>query len=667
MQHFDTVLIANRGEIACRIIRSARKLGLRSVAVYSEADRGAPHTRLADEAVLIGPGPVAQSYLFAPGLIAAAQQSGAQAIHPGYGFLSENAGFAESCDAAGLIFVGPDARAIRLMGDKAAAKLRMIEAGVPCVPGYHQADQSEETLIAAARKIGFPVMIKAAAGGGGRGMRLVHDPADLAEALVIARAEALGAFGDGRLILEKAVIAPRHVEIQVFADNHGNVIHLGERDCSVQRRHQKVIEEAPCPVMTPDLRARMGAAAVEAARSIGYRGAGTVEFLLDEAQQYYFLEMNTRLQVEHPVTEMVTGLDLVAMQFQVAAGQELPLTQADVALSGHAIEARIYAEDPANDFLPATGRIAAWHVPEAPGIRVDSGVVAGQEISPFYDPMVAKVIARGRNRDEARLALIAALRRTRFFGPASNQHFLLDILGRPAFAAGMATTAFINQEFGEAGFVRAQPGTDLFAIAAVIEFLARHQAAAKLAIAVSPELTNWALTGTVASAVTLSSGGARHRVATRATGAATYRVALAEVSHLIEVLDHGSDTIRLRIDGEQREILFAGTAPDAWQLNTGDAIHSFERHVPGQKAADLSGRDGIVLSPMHGVLVELCIEPGQDVVAGMRLAVVEAMKMQHDVRAAVAGQVGRIAATVGAQVSDGALLVEIIPLEPSEP
>lgn len=665
MQHFDTVLIANRGEIACRIIRSARKLGLRTVAVHSEADRDAPHTRLADEAVLIGPGPAAQSYLHAPRIIAAAQQSGAQAIHPGYGFLSENAAFAESCDAAGLIFIGPDARAIRLMGDKAAAKRRMIDAGVPCVPGYQAADQSDDALIAAAQQIGFPLMVKAAAGGGGRGMRLVQALSDLAEALGNARSEALNAFGDGGLILEKAVIAARHVEFQIFADNHGNLIHLGERDCSVQRRHQKVIEEAPCPVMTQDLRARMGTAAVEAARSIGYRGAGTVEFLLDADQKFYFLEMNTRLQVEHPVTEMVTGLDLVAMQFQVAAGRKLPVSQAEVVLIGHALEARIYAEDPTNGFLPATGRIAAWDVPEAEGIRVDSGVVAGQEVSPFYDPMVAKVIARGRNRDEARLTLIAALRKTRFFGPASNLHFLLDILGRPAFAAGEATTAFIGEEFGDRGFERAQAGTDLFAIAAVIDTLAQHQAMAKLAISAPAELMNWALTGTVARPVTLTSGAARHRIATRATGPASFRVSLADMTHAIKVLDHGHDMIRLRIDGEHREILFARTAPDAWQLSTPHATHTFERDTPGQKKADLSGRDGLVRSPMHGVLVDLCVEPGQNVVAGTRLAVVEAMKMQHDVRAAVAGQVGRIAETLGAQVADGALLVEIIPLEPS--
>ncbi|MCX7568107.1 acetyl-CoA carboxylase biotin carboxylase subunit [Sulfitobacter sp. F26169L] len=661
MQNFDTVLIANRGEIACRIIRSAQKSGLRTVAVYSEADRGAPHTQLADEAICIGAGPSAQSYLLGDRIIEAAQKSGAQAIHPGYGFLSENAGFAEAVEAAGLVFVGPDARSIRLMGDKAAAKIRMIEAGVPCVPGYQEADQSDETLIAAAQKIGFPVMVKATAGGGGRGMRLVHEALALPDALGNARSEAVNAFGDGTLILERAVVAPRHVEVQVFADTHGNVIHLGERDCSVQRRHQKVVEEAPCPVMTPQLRARMGAAAVEAARAINYRGAGTVEFLLDAAQNFYFLEMNTRLQVEHPVTEMVTGLDLVEMQFQVAAGQPLAVAQDDIALNGHAIEVRLYAEDPANDFLPATGRIAAWHVPAAEGIRVDSGVVAGQDISPFYDPMVAKVIAWAPTRDAARLSLIASLRKTRFFGPASNLPFLIDILERPVFAQGEATTAFIADEFGESGFAQAQAGTDLFAVAAVLDFLAHHRAAVDLAIDVPAELVNWGSTGTLANSIDLSSDGETQRITIRATASAAYAVTLGGVTHDIDVLAQDRDAIRLRIDTRQRDILFARTAPNTWQLGTGRAIHTFERHIPGEEDTDMSGQDGIVRSPMHGVLIELCVEEGQEVAVGTRLAVVEAMKMQHDVRAAVAGQVARIAATTGAQVADGALLVEITP------
>ncbi|MGD8417977.1 MAG: biotin carboxylase N-terminal domain-containing protein, partial [Pseudomonadales bacterium] len=400
LRKIGILLVANRGEIALRIMRTAKAQGVHTVAVYSEADAAAPHVQFADDAVCIGPPPVAESYLRGEAIIQAALDKGAHAIHPGYGFLSENADFARAVAAAGLTFVGPPAAAIEVMGDKARAKRRMIEAGVPCVPGYEAEDQSEARLIEAAGGIGFPVMVKAAAGGGGRGMRLVRTPADLPDALRLARSEAENAFGSGSLILEKAIVRPRHVEIQVFADEHGHVIHLGERDCSVQRRHQKVVEEAPCPVMTPELRAAMGSAAVEAALAVDYRGAGTVEFLLDEAGEFYFLEMNTRLQVEHPVTELVTGLDLVALQLAVAEGRPLGIDQDDVALSGHAIEVRLYAEDPAQDFLPATGPIHRWHPTEM--LRVDAGIASGGEVSPFYDAMVAKLIAHGESRDAAR-------------------------------------------------------------------------------------------------------------------------------------------------------------------------------------------------------------------------------------------------------------------------
>ena len=401
MTQFDSILVANRGEIAVRVIRSAQLQGYKAIAVYSEADANAPHVAMADEAVLIGAAPVKESYLDAGKILDAARRTGAQAIHPGYGFLSENAEFAEACEKEGIAFIGPSAEAIRVMGNKAESKRRMIEAEVPCIEGYQDVDQSDATLIEAAKKIGIPIMVKAAAGGGGRGMRLVEKMEDLPLALSSARSEAENAFGSGELILEKAVIQPRHVEIQVFGDQHGNVVHLGERDCSIQRRHQKVVEESPCPVMTPELRAAMGAAAVNAAKSINYVGAGTVEFLLDRENKFYFLEMNTRLQVEHPVTEMVTGLDLVALQFRAAQGYPLGLAQEDITLTGHAIEVRLYAEDVSNDFLPATGTAHVWEVPTGEGIRVDHGLLQGQEISPFYDPMVAKIIAWGEDRDVA--------------------------------------------------------------------------------------------------------------------------------------------------------------------------------------------------------------------------------------------------------------------------
>ena len=418
--NFTKILIANRGEIACRIIRTAQTLGYRTVAVYSEAEPLALHVTLADEAVCIGPAPVRESYLNIAALLAAARSTGADAVHPGYGFLSENDGFAQACLDAGLVFIGPDPQAILKMGNKAGAKRLMLAAGVPCVPGYQGADQSDATLLTKAAEIGFPIMVKAAAGGGGRGMRLVEHPQDLPVALVSARSEAGNAFGSEELILERAVLEPRHVEIQVFGDRHGHIIHLGERDCSIQRRHQKVFEEAPSPAVTPELRARMGAAAVAAARTVNYVGAGTVEFLLDREGHFYFLEMNTRLQVEHPVTECITGLDLVAWQIAVARGEPLPLTQEQVPLNGHAIEVRLYAEDPYNGFLPQSGDVALWHPPTGEGVRVDHGLASGQIVSPHYDPMIAKIIAHGATRDEARRRLIGALQRTRLLGLPHN-------------------------------------------------------------------------------------------------------------------------------------------------------------------------------------------------------------------------------------------------------
>jgi geranyl-CoA carboxylase alpha subunit len=441
------ILVANRGEIAWRIMRTAKAMGYRTVAVFSDADRQAPHVAFADETAHIGPSPVGESYLSIERILEAARRSGADAVHPGYGFLSENEAFAAACEKANLVFIGPPPAAIAAMGNKAAAKRRMIEAGVPCVPGYLGADQSDANLETQARKIGLPVMVKAAAGGGGRGMRLVERDADLLDAIRTARTEAESAFGSGELILEKAVVDARHVEIQVFADSHGNVIHLGERDCSVQRRHQKVIEEAPSPAVGPDLRRRMGAAAVAAARAIAYRGAGTVEFLLGADGAFYFLEMNTRLQVEHPVTEMITGQDLVAWQLEVAAGNKLPLTQEQVTFSGHAIEVRLYAEDAYAGFLPQTGRIAVWRPATGPGIRVDHGMKDGLVISPYYDSMIAKVIAHGATREGARARLVQALRETVALGSTTNRHFLIRLLDHPEFAAGEATTAFIGSEY----------------------------------------------------------------------------------------------------------------------------------------------------------------------------------------------------------------------------
>ncbi|WP_300296935.1 acetyl/propionyl/methylcrotonyl-CoA carboxylase subunit alpha, partial [Ferrovibrio sp.] len=504
---FDTILIANRGEIACRVIRSARALGYRTVAVYSEADAGAPHTLLADRAICIGPAEAKQSYLSIAAIIDAARRTGAQAVHPGYGFLSENEAFAQACADAGLVFIGPPASAIAAMGNKAAAKRRMIDAKVPCVPGYQgpstDSGQSDAVLLHEAERIGLPVMVKAAAGGGGRGMRLVRQHAELLPAIQSARSEAENAFGSPELILEKAVVDGRHVEIQVFADAHGNVIHLGERDCSVQRRHQKVIEEAPSPAVTAELRAQMGAAAVAAAKAIGYVGAGTVEFLLDgNGRDFYFLEMNTRLQVEHPVTEMITGLDLVALQIRVAAGDRLPLAQSDVRLNGHAIEVRLYAEAPHKGFLPQSGLLALWQPLVGEGIRVDHGLhESGQVISPFYDPMIAKIIVHGATREEARRRLIVALERCVALGIETNRGFLIDLLRHADFAAGRATTRFIPQHFE----TPAAPVADdtLLNMAALLWF---ERAAASCG---HDPATGWSSTGRLGSPVLLQHGEAK--------------------------------------------------------------------------------------------------------------------------------------------------------------
>src|SRR6266436_3241850 len=438
---FHKILIANRGEIALRIMRTARRLGYGVVAVYSDADKDARHVREADAAVRIGEALPSLSYLNIGAIIAAAKSTGAGAVHPGYGFLAENAEFASSCRESGLVFIGPSPESIKAMGNKAGAKAIMRAAGVPCVPGYQGADQSDAVMSAEAAKIGFPVMIKAVAGGGGRGMRLVADAAAFLDALRSARSEAQGAFGDATVILERAIADPRHIEIQVFGDTFGNAIHLGERDCSVQRRHQKLIEEAPSPAVSAELRARMGAVAVAAIKSIGYEGAGTLEFLLDRNGEFYFMEMNTRLQVEHPVTEAITGLDLVELQLRVAAGEPLGLRQDEIKFAGHAIEVRLCSEDAALDFMPQSGRMALWQMPD--GLRVEHALQSGSEIPPFYDSMIAKIISHGATRDEARRKLICGLEQTAAFGVTTNQAFLAACLRHRAFASGEATTAFI--------------------------------------------------------------------------------------------------------------------------------------------------------------------------------------------------------------------------------
>ena len=613
MTGFAKILIANRGEIAVRIHKTAWDMGYRTVAVYSDADRDALHVSTCSEAIRIGPAPVGESYLSIDRILEAAHKSGADAVHPGYGFLSENAEFATACENAGLVFIGPTSAAIAAMGNKAAAKRRMIDAGVPCVPGYQGADQSDTNLEKEARKIGLPVMVKAASGGGGRGMRLVERDNDLLEAIRTARAEAESAFGSGELILEKAVVDARHVEIQVFADAHGNVIHLGERDCSVQRRHQKVIEEAPSPAVDAGLRDRMGAAAVAAAKAIGYRGAGTVEFLLASDSAFYFLEMNTRLQVEHPVTEEITGLDLVEWQLRVARGERLPLTQEQVKFKGHAIEVRLYAEDPYNGFLPQAGRVDVWRPASGAGVRFDYGVTNGSTISPFYDPMIAKVIAHGATREEARTRLVRALRETVILGPTTNRHFLIRLLEHPEFAAGKATTAFLTKH----------------AFSAPTIGDAHWDTAARLLWRASAErypapLRGWRNSNPEPTPIRLAAGG-------------TERVLHVMGGEGLEAPFH--------IDGDDIVV----------DMDTLTVRFTDKTYAPPATAA--AGSDGKLRAPMDGRIVAIKVAAGDTVARGQTLVVLEAMKIQHQLKAVHDAKVESVSVQEGQQVANRAVLV----------
>ena len=655
------LLVANRGEIAVRVMRTCKSLGIRTVAVYSEADAAALHVRMADDAVPVGPAPVGESYLVVENILRAAQDSGAQAIHPGYGLLSENAGFARACAAAGLIFVGPPPGAIEIMADKALAKRAMIAAGVPCVPGYQGEEQSAERMIAEARELGFPLLVKAAAGGGGRGMRLVQRAEELASAIALARSEAENAFGSGELILERAISQARHVEIQVFADQHGQVLHLGERDCSVQRRHQKVVEESPGPRLNPELRERMGDAAVAAARAVDYVGAGTVEFLLDASGEFYFLEMNTRLQVEHPVTELVTGLDLVALQLAVAQGEALKLQQADIVLRGHAMEVRLYAEDAQMDFLPAAGPVLHWQAPEGDGIRVDSGVVSGVEITPFYDPLVAKIIAYGANREQARQRLVAALRDTALFGVATNRDFLLDVLQQPNFVAGSATTAFIEETWPEGYQGSAQPPLD-YAVAAVLQYLLGREQACGEALDVNRELLDWSSAGDLQSVYRYNMEGEVRTLRVQPRAASRYRVGLGRERADISLQSMDAGRARLKVNQRGVSVLYHAQDEQTLHLAfAGSGMLQVTNLVATAAATAEQGAGGLVAAPMHGVLLSLPVAEGDSVRAGDTVAILEAMKMQQAIAAPIAGRVVRIRVAEGDQLGAAEPILEIEP------
>jgi geranyl-CoA carboxylase alpha subunit len=644
---FFKILVANRGEIALRITRTARRLGYGVVAVYSDADRDALHVRAADVAVRIGEAPSAKSYLNIAAIIEAAKASGADAVHPGYGFLAENADFSRACRDADRVFIGPSPQAIEAMGNKARAKEIMRKAGVPCVPGYQGSDQRDAVMLAEAGKIGFPVMIKAVAGGGGRGMRLVEEATAFPDALRSARSEAKAAFGDDSVILERAIKNPRHIEIQVFGDRHGNAVHLGERDCSVQRRHQKLIEEAPSPAVSPELRQRMGEVAVAAIRSLRYEGAGTLEFLLDERGDFYFMEMNTRLQVEHPVTEAITGLDFVELQLRVARGEPLGLVQEDVMFSGHAIEARLCSEDAAHDFLPQSGQWVRWQMPE--GIRVDHALTSGSEIPPFYDSMIAKIISHGRVREEARGRLICALEQTIAFGVTTNQAFLISCLRHPAFAGGAATTAFIDiHRDGLLGRMKAPSDAPLAAV---------------LLYATNPHAPPWrggrSLAATFPTPMRVEIDSAKHDVEIVREHDGGYVASLDGCEHRFEIEELESDGVRFRSNGVMESVRFCRKADQLYFLHRGVTLSVRDLTLAPPESAAAGGGDGKVRATMTGRVAALFVKVGDHVAAGEPVMTLEAMKMEHVHTAGISGTISSIDVAEGEQVTTGQIVVEI--------
>ena len=653
---FNKILIANRGEIACRVIKTARRMGIRTVAVYSQADANARHVRLADESVCIGPAAARESYLVADKILAAALQTGAQAVHPGYGFLSENADFADACAQAGVVFIGPPASAIRAMGSKSAAKTLMEKAGVPLTPGYHGDNQDPGFLAAQAEKIGYPVLIKASAGGGGKGMRRVDAAAEFAAALVSCQREAINAFGNDHVLIEKYVLQPRHIEIQVFGDSLGHCVYLFERDCSVQRRHQKVLEEAPAPGMTAERRAAMGTAAVNAALAVGYVGAGTVEFIAHQDGAFYFMEMNTRLQVEHPVTEMITGLDLVEWQLRVASGEPLPLAQEQLVLTGHAIEARIYAEDPDKGFLPSTGRLSHLLPPAASvHVRVDTGVEQGDEITPHYDPMIAKLIVWDADRTQALACLRQALADYQVVGVANNVAFLQRLVTTPSFAQAKLDTALIEREQEHLFPAQAEPvPADVWMLAALSVLQDQKDAAALPAM--EPDspwrmLDGWRLNGSSQQTITLRCGETEQPVTAEVVSDGV-RLGIGEVALLARrtspsQVQLGDRRLTATVV-KQAEHLHVFCHGQSWTLTKVELLH-------GEGSDDAHGG---IHAPMPGKVIALLAAVGATVDKGTPLLVLEAMKMEHTIHAPAKGIVKAFHFSAGEQVGDGVDLVD---------
>ena len=655
---FSKVLIANRGEIACRVIATCRRLGIATVAVYSDADRNARHVRLADEAIHIGPAAARESYLRSDAILDAARRSGAQAIHPGYGFLSENADFADACVAAGIAFIGPPASAIRAMGDKSAAKALMAKAGVPLTPGYHGDQQAPEFLRAQADSIGYPVLIKASAGGGGKGMRKVERSEDFVDALASCQREAASAFGNDHVLVEKYVERPRHIEIQVFGGGQGEAVYLFERDCSVQRRHQKVLEEAPAPGMSADRRAAMGKAAVDAARAVGYVGAGTVEFIAGPDGDFYFMEMNTRLQVEHPVTEFITGTDLVEWQLRVAAGQPLPKRQDELAIHGHALEARLYAEDADRGFLPSTGTLRRLRLPTpSTNVRVDTGVEEGDSITPYYDPMIAKLIVWDVDRDAALRRMSQALADCQVVGLTTNAGFLRRLVQTDSFANAKLDTALIERE--QAALAVTGDGEQaLWELAAIAAVASTPAAAADARDPHSPwqAQDGWRLGVPAARSVSLQQGERAHtlKVWTTADG---WRVQCGDAAPKQVVGHADGQTLSVQMD-ERRWRLQLQRDGDQLYLFASDGQHRFTLHDPVGESEQASADAGSLLAPMPGRIVATLVAAGTQVKRGTPLVVLEAMKMEHTLQAPADGTVKGYRAKAGDQVGDGAVLVD---------